>query len=61
MERLSRDETILLLKFRRAKRYARDNKQAEINICILPGGRTFITKDAFQDKIEIEETPESRE
>lgn len=53
---LSRDEKILLLKFRRAKKYAQENKQAEINICILPGGRVFITKNIFQEKIEIEQT-----
>ncbi|MDP3041769.1 MAG: hypothetical protein Q8N62_03425 [Candidatus Omnitrophota bacterium] len=57
---LSRDEEIILLKFKRAKRYAQDNKQAEINICILPGGRVFITKDIFQDRIETEETLESK-
>ena len=52
---LSRDEKILLLKFRRAKRYARDNRQAGLEIIILPGGRVFLTKGIFQDKIEVEE------
>lgn len=58
---LSRDEKTLLFKFRRAKKYAQDKKQAEINICILSGGRVFISKDIFQERIEVEQTSDLKE
>jgi len=51
---LSRDEKIMLSKFRRAKKYAQDNRQAALEICILPGGRVFLTKFIFQEKIEAD-------
>ena len=50
---VNKDEKIVLLKFRRARRYAEDNKQEEVNICIIPGGRVVIIKDIFQDRIEV--------
>jgi len=58
--KLSRDEKILLLKFRRAKKYAQNNKQAVLEICILPEAKAFLVKAIFQEKIEIEQTIDSR-
>ena len=55
------DERIILHKFRRAKRYAKNNKQAELNICILPGGSVFLMKCIFQDKIHSEEALKIKE
>jgi len=51
---LSRDEKIMLSKLRRAKKYAQDNRQAALEICVLPGGRVLITKFTFQEKVEID-------
>lgn len=51
---LSRDEKILLDKFRQAKKYAQDNRQAGLEICILPGGRVSLVKIMFQEKIEAD-------
>ncbi len=52
---VSKIEKVLLLKFRRAKKYAQGNRQAGLEIVILPGGRVVLTKGIFQDKIEVEE------
>ncbi len=57
--KLSRNEETILTKFKQAKKYAQDNKQAEINICVRPGGRVFIMKATFQEIIETEETLDS--
>lgn len=56
---LSRDEKIMLSKFRTAKRYAQDNKQAELEIRILPGGRFSLVRLIFQEKVESEEENKS--
>lgn len=55
MIELTREEKIMLSKFRTAKRYALDNKQAELEIRILPGGRLSLVRLTFQEKVE---TPE---
>jgi hypothetical protein len=52
---LSKDEIIVLNKFRRAKRYTRENRQAEIEIRILPGGRVSLIRAVFQEKINTDE------
>lgn len=54
MEQLSREENIILAKFRRAKKYAQDNKQAELRIRVLPTGRMLIAEDTFREVIELE-------
>lgn len=52
---LSDDERIVVSKFKRAKKYAKDNRQAGLEIVILPGGRAVLIKSIFQDKIEVKE------
>lgn len=52
---LSDDERIVISKFKRAKKYAKDNRQAGLEILILPGGGTVLIKAIFQDKIKVEE------
>jgi hypothetical protein len=49
---LSRDEMAVLEKFRSGKRFAENNKQATLEICILPGGRVSLIKVGYQEKIE---------
>lgn len=51
---LTRDETMLIEKFRRAKKFAENNRQATLEICILPGGRVSLVKVGYQEKIEAE-------
>lgn len=53
--KVSKDEKVLLFKYKRAKKYAQNNRQAGLEIVILPGGRVFLIKGIFQDKIEVEE------
>jgi len=45
----------MLSRFRTAKRYALDNKQAELEIRILPGGRLSLVRLTFQEKVEASE------
>ena len=55
MMELTREEKIMLSRFRTAKRYASDNKQAELEIRILPGGRLSLVRLTFQEKMEFKE------
>ena len=57
---LTRDETMLIEKFRRAKKFAENNKQATLEICILPGGRVSLVKVGYQEKIEAEQGRNSK-
>ncbi len=59
--KLTKDEKIILLKLRRAKEYARNNKQAVLEICVLPEGKVSLVKATFQEKIEIEQMIDSKE
>jgi hypothetical protein len=49
---LNEEEKILIEKFRRARKYAENNRQATLDICILPGGRVSLMKIGYQEKIE---------
>lgn len=49
---LNEEEKILIEKFRRARKYAENNRQATLDICILPGGRISLMKIGYQEKIE---------
>ena len=54
MIELTREEKIMLSRFRTAKRYAEKNNQAELEIRILPGGRLSLVRLTFQEKVETE-------
>ena len=57
---LNEEEKILIEKFRRARKFAENNKQATLDICILPGGRVSLMKIGYQEKIIAKETGSSQ-
>ncbi len=57
---LNEEERILIKKFRRARKYAENNRQATLDICILPGGRVSLMKIGYQEKIEAKEARSSQ-
>lgn len=56
---ISSDEKIVLLKYRQARKYAEDNKQAELEIRIYPGGKDFIARIILQEKHKTAGTADS--
>ena len=50
---LTEEEKTFIVKFRHARKFAEGNRQATLEICFLPGGRVFLLKAGFQEKIEV--------